>query len=249
MAKVDRKKLLKQPDEFLTLSDRAVKWGRQNLKMIIIAASAVLLALAVTLGIQSYLNHRASQAGNALASVFEDYLAVMIGQADPARAEAAAQGLEQVAEKYGATSAGMQARLALGELWLRRGQPDKAEKTLAALSEEPDLPAQLAPLTLSALGHCLEQRQKFSEAAEAYANAAKAAGPNQSAIYRLNRARVLEASGDKAQAETLYRALLKEAADPMLIQTARQRLVALGLEPGPEEVPAQPQPAPQPAGK
>ena len=32
MAKIDRKKLLKEPDEFLTLSDRAVRWGKNNLQ-------------------------------------------------------------------------------------------------------------------------------------------------------------------------------------------------------------------------
>ncbi|MBI4800488.1 MAG: hypothetical protein HY794_17495, partial [Desulfarculus sp.] len=82
MAKVDRKKLLKQPDEFLTFSDRAIRWGKQNLKMLTIGGSALILAITVTLGIQAYLNYRSSQAGQALAVVFDDFVAVMIGQAD-----------------------------------------------------------------------------------------------------------------------------------------------------------------------
>ncbi|MBI5523018.1 MAG: tetratricopeptide repeat protein [Desulfarculus sp.] len=249
MAKVDRKKLLKQPDEFLTFSGRAIRWGKQNLKMLTIGGSALVLAIAVTLGIQTYLNYRASQAGKALAEVYDDFVAIMIGQADAAQAESVATGLGQVVERFGATEAGMQARLALGELWLRQGQPEKAEKALLSLSEEPYLPAPLAPLALAALGRSLEQRQKLSEAAEAYANAAKAAGPSQAALFRLDRARVLEAGGDKAQAEALYRELLRGAKDPLLSQTARQRLVALGLEPGPETPPAAPEPAPQPAAK
>lgn len=249
MAKVDRKKLLKQPDEFLTFSDRAVRWGRQNIKMLTIGGSALLLAIAATLGIQTYLNYRSSQAGKALAVVYDDFVAVMLGQPDAAKAEAVATGLAQVVEQYGATEAGMQARLALGELWLRQGQAEKAEKTLAALGEEPYLPAPLAPLALAALGRSLELRQKLGEAAEAYANAAKAAGPSQAALYRLDRARVLEASGDKAQAEALYRELLQGAKDSNLAQTARQRLVALGLEPDPETPPPAQEPAPQPAAK
>jgi predicted negative regulator of RcsB-dependent stress response len=238
MAKVDRKKLLKQPDEFLTLSDRVIRWGKQNLKILTVGSTALVLAMAVTLGIQAYLNHRASQAGQALAGVFDDFAACMAGQADAGQAEAAVKGLAQVVEQYGATDAGMQARLALGELQLRQGQADKAEKTLAALGEEPDLPPHLAPLALAALGRSQEQRGKFAEAAEAYANAIKAAGPQQAVLYRLDRARVLEAAGDKPQAEALYRGLLKQAKDSLLAQMARQRLVAMGLEAGPEPAPA-----------
>ena len=249
MAKVDRKKLLKQPDEFLTVSDHVVKWGRQNLKKLIVISSVAILAMVTTLGIQAYLNYRASQASQALAMVFDDFVACMVGQSDAARAEAAAKGLAQVVEQYGATHAGIQARLALGELLLRQGQAEKAEKALLGLSEEPDLPAPLAPLTLAALGRSLEQRQKLAEAAEAYANAAKAAGPQQAALYRLDRARVLEAAGDKSQAEALYRALLRESKDPTLMQTARQRLAAMGLEPAAETPPAPPGPAPQPTAK
>lgn len=249
MVKVNRKKLLKEPDEFLTVSGRTVTWAKQNLKLLVVGASALLLAISVTLGIQTYLNHRAGQASQALASVFDDFIACMVGQADAAQVEAAAKGLDQVVDKYGATEAGMQARLALGELWLRQGQADKAEKALSNLSEEPDLPAQLAPLAQAALGRSLERRGKYAEAAEAYASAIKIAGPQQGAIYRLDRARVLEAAGDKSKAEALYRETLQQGKDPLLVQTARQRLVDLGLEPGPEQAPAPPQGEPQGKGK
>ena len=247
MAKVDRKKLLKRPDEFLTVSDRVVKWSKQNLKLLIVVGSALVLAISLTLGIQTYLNHRAGQAGQALAAVYDDFITCLVGQADAAQFETATKGLTQVVEKYGATAAGMQARLALGELLLRQGQADKAEKALTALSEEPDLPTPMAPLALAALGRSQELRGKYTEAAEAYGNAAKAAGPQQAALFSLDRARVLEAAGDKAKAEELYRELLKQNKDPQLSQTARQRLAALGLDAGPEATPAPP--APQPSAK
>lgn len=245
MAKLDRKKLLKEPDEFLTVSDRVVKWGKVNLKLLVVTGSALVLAISLTLGIQTYLNHRANQAGQALAAVFDDFIACLVGQADAAQVEAASKGLSQVVEQYGATEAGMQARLALGELWLRQGQAEKAEKALASLSEEPDLPSTMAPLALAALGRSQEQRSKYAEAAEAYANAAKAAGPQQAAIYRLDRARVLEGVGDKAKAEEIYRDLAQQAKDPLIGQTARQRLAALGLDAGPQT----PAPEAKPAAK
>lgn len=230
MAKLDRKKLLKEPDEFLTFSGRAIKWGREHSQKLIIGGSAILLAVAVTLGIQAYLNYRASQASRALAAVFDDFALSLNRPPDPAKAEAVAQNLAKVIEQYGATEAGMQARLALGEMWLHQGQFDQAEKALAALCEETDVPAPLLPLAQAGLGRCLEQRKKLAAAAEAYGNAAKAAGPGQAGIYNLDRARVLEAAGEKAAAENLYRELLGAGSSAQLAQSARQRLLAMGLE-------------------
>lgn len=244
MAKVDRKKLLKEPDEFLSFSDQAFRWGKANIKLLVVVTTVLVVALGAVLGIQTYLNHRAAQANDALAQVFADYTAVITGQADQAQTEAATQGLQKMMEQYGATSSGMQARLALGELWLHRGQPDKAEKVLTALCDEPDLPPLLAPLAHTALGRCQEMRQKYAEAAEAYANAIKVAGPAQAALLRLDRARALEAAGDKSQAENLYRAL-QDSKDPSLAQAARQRLMAMGLEPAAAPEPAMDEPTPQ----
>ena len=65
MAKIDRKKLLKEPDEFLTLSDRAVRWARTHTRPLTIGVCAALAGMILVLGIQAYLNHRQAQGAQA----------------------------------------------------------------------------------------------------------------------------------------------------------------------------------------
>ncbi|MFH1057848.1 MAG: tetratricopeptide repeat protein [Pseudomonadota bacterium] len=236
MAKIDRKKLLKEPDEFLTLSSRAIRWAKAHTRMLSISVGAVVVILAVVLGIQAYLNYRQSQGAAALAQAFGAYSEVAMGQAEPARAVEAAKGLEAVVEQYGATEAGMQARLALGDLHLRQEQYPAAEKALTALTEEPGLPPELAPLAWRGLGQALEGQKKYPEAAEAYHGARRVAGQRLAALCQLDQARALAAAGQTAQAQEILRSLVAQGQDVAVAQVARLRLVDLGV--APESLPA-----------
>jgi tetratricopeptide (TPR) repeat protein len=241
MAKISRKKLLKEPDEFLTFSGRALAWSKANTRTIIWAGSAVVLALALVVGIQSYISHRNAQAAADLGRVFAAYQTALAGQLEAKQAELVLQALESVAQEYSASPAGQQARLAYGNLCLQMNAFDPAAKAFAMLADEPRLPDALQPLAHLGLGQALEGQKKFTEAADAYAAAARLAGPNLAAQARLDQARVLEAAGNPGAAMNLYRQLLKEPPDRGLQAAARARLVALGQDPDqaptPPEVP------------
>lgn len=231
MAKIDRKKLLKEPDEFLTISDRAVRWSKSHARMLIIGVCSLVAALLLVVGIQTYLNHRQAQGAMAFAQAFAYYADSVMGQAEPAQTAAAVKELTQVVGQYGATDAGQQAALALGEVHLRQGQYAEAEKVLRELSDEPGLPAALAPLIWRGLGQALEGQKKYAEAAEAYQGAVQVAGPNLASLFKLDQARALAAAGQASQAQEVYLALAKQEKDLTVSQLARQRLVALGVAP------------------
>ncbi len=231
MVKVNRKKLLKEPDEFLTFSGRALAWSKANLRLLLFGGSGVILLLALVLGIQTYLNHRATAASEALGRVFNAYQAVLAGAADQKLSQGAVEGLEKVAQEYGATLSGQQARLALGNLFAHLGEYQKAQKVFQGLLEEAGLPGDLQALAYLGMGLAWEGLQKYGEAAEAFASAAKAAGPSLAAQAGMEQARALEAAGDKAGAERLYRAMLKAGANRGQGPGARLRLAAMGLDP------------------
>ncbi len=242
MAKVDRKKLLKEPDEFLTLSARVVNWGKANSRLLLIMGTSVIVVLGAVVGIQAYLNYRNNTASEALAAVFPQYQATLGGQAEPDQIKQAREGLEKVSQTYGASPSGQQARLALANLLLQTGEYDQAAKVFQGLSEDADLPTPLMPLALMGMGQALEGSSKFTESAEAYASAAKAGGPALSNSLALDQARVLEAAGEKEAAAGLYRRLASEAKDKGLALTAKLRLAQMGIAPdaappAPPEVP------------
>ena len=231
MAKINRKKLLKEPDEFLTLSQRALAWSREHAKVILAVAVGLALAIGAFVGLQTYLEYRDNQAADTLARSFEDYAKAVEGKAGPAQEQAARANLAKVVEQYGATPAGIQARLALGDLLLEKSKYAEAEKVFSELTEETDLPAAMRPLAWHGLGVSLEGQKKYAEAADAYTSAMKEAGPALRNSYRLDLARVQEAAGNKTAAIQAYREAVQEPPDPASADLARSRLVALGVDP------------------
>lgn len=231
MAKIDRKKLLKKPDEFLTFSEKAVSWARDNSKLLLGIAGGLALAVAVWVGLSTYLEHRENRAADALASSFENYAKAVEGKADPAQEKAARESLAQVVEQYGATPAGIQARLALGDLLVEKAKYADAEKILSGLSQETGLPPGMRPLAWHGLGLSLEGQKKYQQATSAYESAMKEAGPTLRNSYRLDLARVQEAAGDKEAAIKTYSEAVSQPPDPSSLDLVKSRLVVLGVDP------------------
>lgn len=229
--KVDRKKLLKEPDEFLTFSSRAMRWGKDNARLLVLVGGAAVVVLGAVVGIQSYLSFRNATAAEALAQVFPHYQATLTGQASPEQTATAREGLEKVGREYGATPSGQQARLALANLLLQTGEYEKAAKGFQSLADDADLPAPLLPLALKGMGQALEGSKKYTEAAEAYALAAKAGGLTKAGGLSLDQARALEAAGEKEAAVGLYRRLAADGKDKGLTFAAKLRLAQLGVAP------------------
>lgn len=234
MAKVDRKKLLKEPDEFLTLSDKVIRWGKGNLNKVLWSATAVALIVAAVLGFKTYLDWREQKAAAELAGVMSGYAAAVDGKLPQEQIAKLAADLTKVTDQYGSTPAGLQARLALGDLRLGLGQWDEAQKVFASLTKEGGLGADLAPMAYHGLGQALEGREDYKQAAQVYAQAIAAAGPNLGQIYKLDRARVLAASGDNQGAAAIYKEILGQPAGQAVHERARGALAALG-----QEVPAE----------
>lgn len=231
MAKIDRKKLLKKPDEFLTFSEKAVAWAKENSKLLVGIAGGLAIAAALWVGLSTYLEHRQDQAANALAVSFENYAKAVEGKADQGQVKAARESLAKVVDQYGATPAGIQARLALGDLLVEKAQYADAEKILNELCEETDLPPGMLPLARHGLGLSLEGQKKYKEAAAAYEAAMQEAGPSLRNSYRLDLARVQEAAGDKGAAIKTYKQAVSQPPDPSSLDLVKSRLVALGVDP------------------
>jgi predicted negative regulator of RcsB-dependent stress response len=231
-SKVSRKKLLREPDEFLSFSGKALQWSRENLRVILYAAAGVTAAVVAVVGFWAWLEHREIQGAEAMAQAFGEYTRAVEGQAGPEELAQARRQLDQVVQEYGSTPAGLQARLALGDLLLEKGSYAEAEKLLAGLAEESDAPPEIIALAWHGLGVAREGQQRFSQAAQAYARARELAGPALAAMYLLDQARALEGAGQKARAAQLYREVLDQQEDSERRLQARARLVALGEDPG-----------------
>ncbi len=203
-----RRKALRQPDEFETLTGQAVNWASANRGLVIavVAALAVAGLVAVAIGhLRGAERERASLAFRTAHTTFE------AGN----KFTEAAEAFAALAHDYPHTAYGRLAGLYRGHALARQGDAAAAATAYAEyLATSPD-PPYLRQEALAGLGHAKEAIGETTPALEAYVQAGTLEGPYRTDAL-LSAARLHEAGGRADLAREIYARLLKEAPEPDL---------------------------------
>ncbi|MBX3027651.1 tetratricopeptide repeat protein [bacterium] len=193
----------KQPDEFITLTNQAMAWGRAHQQTVIWSAIAVAVLIAA-LGIATA--YRSAQRRDANAD-----LAQAVAKIQSNDLAGAITDLNTVTERWSGTEVARIATLMAANTALRLGDPDKALSALASIPSS-SLPAYLQQQMLLAWGTALEDKEQWADAATKYRAAAAIAGPYTGTAI-VAEARTTELAGDKEKARTLYRQAYEQFPD------------------------------------
>lgn len=214
-----RRKDLRQPDEFLTFSRRALAYAEEHRTTVFVASGALVVILVAVL---AYRGIRARQ---------EDHAAKAYAQAhallDDRRYPEAATAFQEVVNGYGSTGYGVLAQLQAANALLLADRPGEATLAYQRFLDAGAPTDYLRQLALVRLGFAQEKNGKPGEAQAAYASAAEIAAPFAEEAL-LGQARVVEQNGDAAKAKDLYGRFLEKypTSERRAIVTAR--VVALG---------------------
>jgi tetratricopeptide (TPR) repeat protein len=123
MAKGIRRKALREPDEFLTLSNRFVEYAKQHEQRLTMAVLGLVVLLAIVLGIRWYRASQVSQAGVAFATAQREFKAQKF--------DAAAAAFARVSSTWPGTAYGELARLYVGNSYAELGKTAEAQAAFA----------------------------------------------------------------------------------------------------------------------
>jgi len=203
-----RRKDLRKPDEFETLTGQAVNWASANRGLVtgVVAALAVAGLAAVAVGhLRGAERERASLAFRTAHTTF----------AAGNKFTEAAEAFAALAHDYPHTAYGRLAGLYRGHAFARQGDAAAAATAYAEyLATSPD-PPYLRQEALAGLGHAKEATGETTPALEAYVQAGTLEGPYRTDAL-LSAARLHEAGGRADLAREIYARLLKEAPEPDL---------------------------------
>lgn len=211
-----RRKDLRRPDEFVTLTTRALQYlGAHARPLGWAAATAAAIAIA-TFALFSFRGIQERQAGADLSRAVAAF--------DSRDYATAATLFDQFIGRWSSSPSVPFARLYAGQANLLQANYDKAAIALHdALGDLPD--GFLRQAALVALGHALEGQKDYTGAAVRFGEAAAISGPY-SAVAVLGQARAQDLAGDAASAQqTLTRFLEKFPDSP---EAARVRAQAGG---------------------
>ncbi len=217
-----RRKELRQPDEFVTLSRRVVAYFEENRTIFFMAVGGTIVLLAAILIFRAVRASRETSAAQAYAQAHT--------LLDDKKYPEAATAFQQVADGYSSTSFAILAQLENANALLMAGKAGEAALAYQKFLDAGPPTDYLRQAALVRLGHAEEQSDKPADAARAYASAAELPGPYAEEALA-GQARAAETTGDTATAKELYTRFLEKYPESDRRALAMSRLVALGGTP------------------
>jgi tetratricopeptide (TPR) repeat protein len=203
-----RRKALRQPDEFETLTARAVEWAETNRQLVIGAVAALLVVALAGFLFGRYRAGRTERAAVAFQQAHDIFGA---GGKFPEAADAFAA----VARDYGSTTYGKLALLYKAHALARQPDPSAAATAYTEfLATSPDQPY-VRQQALVGLAHAREATGDSAGALDAYTQAGALEGAYQTDAL-LGAARLQQATGHPDAARDIYSKLLQGNPDPEL---------------------------------
>ena len=221
-----RKKELKKPDEFITLSGKVIVWCRDNTRLLAAAAAVVAFLLLVTSGFFVFRASRETKARSLYEQAVALYPADSTGSGGPLAYTASAAKLEEVKRRYGSTKVGINASVDLGNIYFQQAEYERAIACYNDYLQRTDSTHSLHDQVLESLGETLEAKGAWQEALEVYQRLASEGAPVYKTQAQLYLGRVYERVGDRQEAMTRYQNYLKEnptALDGEWIKTKLRR--------------------------
>ncbi|HZR83234.1 MAG TPA: tetratricopeptide repeat protein [Candidatus Binatia bacterium] len=217
-----RRKDLRQPDEFVTLTGQVAEWARENSRAVAIAASAVAVLL-IAFGLWSWVaQSRAARAARDFYAADELFKRDQWDQAE--------KGFVELADALPSTPYGRLARLYAGRAALRGGRSAEAVGHLQAFLASPVSDPAIEQLARMNLGVALAAQGQLDTARQELSRAVEMDGPARGESI-LELARVEEAAGQNDKALEDYQRYLSDDPNAVARDLARTRILALGGTP------------------
>lgn len=205
------KKKLKQPDEFLTFTEKSFLLFNQHIKKIVVAAALALLLFLTFFLFRMWDERREEAAGQKFIAALEAYSMAdsPYRESSPAPYKKALEEFEEIVRAYPRTSSGKLSLMYTGALHLRLGELDEAVRAYETFLKKSGKERLYQLFALESLGYAHERKNEYEKAAQIYQKIIKWGESYDWAGAHLNLARCYEKLGKTSEALENYRAFLK----------------------------------------
>lgn len=221
--RLTRKELLKEPDEFITLTGRLIAWVKANPKQLIYGVGVFLAVVLIGSGYAYYKERRDQSAADLLSESLLKYEEIA-AQGDAAKAlDAVMADLDRLTENYSGQAAGRLGIVLYGHLCLKAHLPQKAiglyQKGLENFENDPDL----TPIILNGLALAQEAAEDVPAAISSFEKLLSRGTSlyKDSALFHLGR--LYSNSGQPEKSRQVYERLETEFPDSVYVGMAREK--------------------------
>ena len=222
--KVSRKELLKQEDEFITLSQRMISFLVDHKKQFITGFSIFFSVLILIAGIR-YFSEKAERTSFLLLSQVLGAYEEKKAETDPKEALAAVEAdFQKLLKKYSGKEGAAMGRVFLGGIYLEAQEPKKALAVYEQALEDFDPQDPIHYRIVSAMGYAREADGDLAGAATDFQKVADAVPALSKDLALFNLGRIYEALGDKEKSLAAFKKLVSDYQDSLYIEVAREKV-------------------------
>ncbi len=225
--KPTRKELLKEPDEFLSLSRRMIQFSVAHKKPILWGVAAFFGILVAVAGLQYHTARAENRAFSLLHEATAAYQrAAAAGNLQQAR-ESSAQAFEALIDRHSGRTAARIGRVLYADICYRGGDPETAstlyQEALHDFQEDPALRS----LIISGLGYAWEARGDLEKAAAFFRQVIDGRASVMKEDARFQLAGISIRMGRLTEGIALYQKIAEEHPDSLYGQIAREKAARL----------------------
>ncbi|NNF99088.1 MAG: tetratricopeptide repeat protein [Desulfobacteraceae bacterium] len=210
--RITRKKLLKEPDEFITTTGKIIAWSREYQHHVIYGAIGFFALIIIVAGARFVSENNENKATMLLQKAVEKYQAAMESDDSGNVFSEVQSDFDTLMTKYAGKSAGKLATLTYGNICYKAGETDKAirayEKSVSIFKA-----TSLYPLAVNGLAYAYEQKKDFPNALKYYKILADDATSVLTDMALFNMGRLYKLTGESEKSIDAYQKLLMDYPD------------------------------------
>jgi len=223
--RISRKELVKEPDDFITFTGQAIRWARENTRLLIYGVCLFFGIIVLASAYRLYASHREDSGAALLSQTRIAYQAAVQADKDPAKALAAVKPqFERLVAEYGHWTAGRLGRVLYAHAALDGDAPDEAialyKRALDDFKADPTLTSSI--LSGLAAAHI---EKGDNAAAIAYLErlvAARGKALKDAALFQLGA--LYKAAGQAEKSQAAYTQLSTDYPDSVYANIAKEKI-------------------------
>lgn len=221
--KVSRKKLLKEPDEFITFSGRLIQFGRQHGMLLGGLFGALIAALMVFSGIRYFSAKAENKAFYRLSTAQVKYSELLQKGAPADAYQGVKPDFEALLKTFGGKAAGKLARVAFAHLSFEGGAPQAAVELYTQALPDFEADAAVTTAILSGRAYAREALGDYAGAASDFEALLAQPAPlmKDEALFQLGR--LYRQIGKPEKSLEAYAQIVSEYPDSLFAEAAREK--------------------------